>query len=77
MEVVLGAASIVANLLPTVVDVVVWLSVATEVEVVFIIDEAAVIAWVVHDWFEATNVGVDQGMNYRLWLYHCALVRFV
>lgn len=69
MEVVLGAASVVANLLPTVVDVVVGLSVASEVEVVLIIDEAAVIAWVVHDWFEATNVGVEQGLNNRL--CHC------
>ena len=70
MEVVLGAASIVANLLPTVVDVVVWLSVATEIEVVLIIDEAAVIAWVVHDWFEATNVGVEKGLNNNR-LCHC------
>jgi len=69
MEVVLGAASVVANLFPTVVDVVVGLSVATEVEVVLIIDEAAVITWVVHDWFEATNIGVEQGLNNRL--YHC------
>ena len=62
MEVVLGAASGVANLLPTVINVVVGLSIATVIEVVLIIDEAAVIAWVVHDWLEAANVGVDQGI---------------
>ena len=74
MEVELGAASVVANLLPTIINVVVWLSVAPVVEVVLIIDEAAVITWVVHDWLEATNVGVDQGMNNRL--CHCLDVLF-
>ena len=48
----------------------VGLSVATIVEVVLIINEAAIIAWVVNDWFEATNVVVEQGMNNRLRLNH-------
>ena len=77
MQVVSSAATVVTNFLPTVTDCVAGISVALIVEVVISIDEAAVIAWVVNDWFEATNVGVDQGMNNRLWLYHCVLVRFV
>ena len=56
MQVVFSAASVVTNLLPTIIDVVVGLSVAPIVEVVLIIDEAAVIAWVVNDWFEAIRI---------------------
>ena len=58
MQVEFSEAPVVTNFLSTVIDVVVGRSVAMIVEVVLIIDEAAVITWVVNDWFEATHVGV-------------------
>ena len=58
MQFEFSEAPVVTNFLSTVNDVVVVRSVAMVVEVVLIIDEAAVITWVVNDWFEAAHVGV-------------------
>ena len=68
MNVDFGARSCVADSLPAVIELGVGHSVAIVVKVVLVEEEATIVAWVVNEWLEAANVGVNQGMNN--WLCH-------
>ena len=72
MEIDFGAGSVVANLQSAFIQVGVVLSLALEVELSVLENEAAVVAGVVNDWFKATNVGINKRMNN--WLSHCVCV---
>ena len=58
-----------ANLAPSVLQVVLQVAVSSVLKVILVVEEAALVARVVNQRLEATNVGVKQSRHD--WLSHC------
>lgn len=51
--------SIMADLFSPLIDIMIVLSLTRKVKLILIIDVAAIVTWVVNDWLEAANVGIE------------------